>query len=142
MTATELIILVALGGLMGAMGQVVRVAVGLKKLSDTAAEEGKKMAELFEPSRLVVSLLIGFTAGAIAIVGLGGDDIVVDGTKPIEQHRDLLLGLMAAGYSSADVIEGFVKRHLPGQEGASSSPLAAMREPDAGQATTPPPAMG
>ena len=98
-----------LGGVVGAIGQGVRVIVGLKKLSDAASSQSTadvpvSTSDLIAGTRLAVSLAIGFIAGAIAAATtlkhaeLGA----ISGTT--------LGGLAAAGYAGADFIEGFMSR--------------------------------
>ena len=96
---------IALGGLLGVLGQGIRVIPGLKKLKDRAIEESVSFAQLFETSTLVVSLFIGFIAGALASLAL------VEPSKL--PTREVLLGFMAAGYAGTDFIEGFIKKYLP-----------------------------
>src|SRR5260370_30660572 len=103
--ATPWISIIALGAALGFLGQSVRVVVGLKKARDEAAALGKTFTEAFEPSTMLVSLLIGGVAGALAaIMALRPDTNIATET---------LLGLAAAGYSGADFIEGFIARYLP-----------------------------
>lgn len=107
--------LILLGGIMGLMGQGVRVIIGLKKLNDEVGSKASaalatgdtqpKTSDSIDVSRLLVSLLIGFIAGALAALTLNlplanGD------TKP-------LFAFMAAGYTGTDFIEGIMSRYLP-----------------------------
>jgi hypothetical protein len=101
------ILIIALGALMGVVGQGIRVTVGLKKASDRAAESGQKFTETIEPARLLVSLLIGALAGVMAAI------MTLKPNSAVE--RDALLALGAAGYSGTDFIEGFMARYLPGR---------------------------
>ena len=118
--ATPWISLIALGAILGFLGQSVRVVVGLKKARDEAAALGKTFTEAFEPSTMLVSLLIGGVAGALAaIMALRPDTNIATET---------LLGLAAAGYSGADFIEGFIARYLP-VGGAPAPPPAAAAVP-------------
>jgi hypothetical protein len=100
------ICIIALGALMGVVGQAIRVIVGLKKMSDEAAALGRKLTEAIEPARLLISLLIGAVAGVLAAV------VTLAPGSPVS--REALLGLGAAGYSGADFVEGFMARYLPG----------------------------
>ncbi len=123
---------IALGGLLGVLGQGIRVIIGLKKLKDKATEESVSFAQLFETSTLVVSLFIGFIAGALASLAL------VE-TIP---SRQVLLGFMAAGYAGTDFIEGFVKKYLPGGKASPATRAPAFPEPDASPDEQQPPATG
>jgi hypothetical protein len=97
--------------MLGAFGQFVRVIAGLKKQTDKAAESGEKLASVFDPRRMTVSLVIGAVAGVAAFLGYwyGGASVEVDPTK-----ASVAFGIAAAGYSGADFIEAFAKKYLPG----------------------------
>jgi hypothetical protein len=129
MTATNQSILISLllAGLLGLIGQSIRVIVGLKKLRDEAAAEAQKKAaggategappsraqakasynELFDARKLWLSLFIGFIAGCLA--GLAGD--YASGTA---FSREAILAMVGAGYAGTDFIEGVFKKLLPG----------------------------
>lgn len=121
--AAQWIEVIILGGLAGALGQGARIIVGLKKMGDAAAAEGKPSREMFEAVRLVISLAIGFTAGALAAV-LTVEDLV-KGSISMQQ----ILAFAAAGYAGADFIEGAMSRFVPGV--ASAAPAGAKtKTPD------------
>ena len=113
------LLLIALGGLAGTLGQVGRVIVGLKKLGEEAAAAGKACSDLVEPSRLLVSLVIGFTAGALAAL-LAKD--VTDPNISLEQ----ILAFAGAGYAGADFIEGAVSRTVPSSATSGAGATAAV----------------
>jgi len=104
-SALEWLQILFLGGIAGMLGQGARVIVGMKKLSEEAAAKGTETKDLVEPSRLMISLLIGFTAGALAALSSvsGANDI---GTQQV-------LALAGAGYAGADFIEGAMSRFQP-----------------------------
>lgn len=118
MSALDWIHLLLLGGLLGALGQGVRAVAGLKKVHDRAARDGRPFAQLFEASTLLVSLLIGFIAGALAIMGM------TSGLERTTIGRDLAITLVAAGYAGTDFIEAFIKKHLPAARGLAEGPAA------------------
>lgn len=97
MDAFEILMGLLLGGTLGMIGQGIRVVAGLKKMLDAGTMDE------FKPSVLIVSLLIGFIAGALAYVG-------VDRIGPVEFDRVLMLAILAAGYAGTDFIEAFMKR--------------------------------
>jgi hypothetical protein len=117
--------LLALGGFAGALGQGIRAIVGLKKLHDAASGANVKVADLVSGSQLLVSLAIGFIAGALAAASTISNLAAVTGQQ--------IVALAAAGYAGADFIEGFMRRATPsptvgaGQEGvgvAGAAPAA------------------
>lgn len=121
MGVADWILLLVLGGLLGTLGQGIRVVVGLKKLHDTkTGEEAAGVAAaartVLEPSRLVLSLVIGFVAGALGILTLGP---FAEGAG---LEKEALLALIAIGYSGTDFIEGFMRKEAsPGLRSASES---------------------
>jgi hypothetical protein len=89
---------IAVGALFGALGQGVRVIPGTYKRSETG--------EAFSLQVLLVSLMVGAVAGALAALFLVAEiNAATIAFAP-------LLGLMAAGYAGADFIEGFAGRWL------------------------------
>ena len=72
MTPNQIIEKILLGGLLGLLGQGIRMAIGLKKLSDANAQNHVK--EDLNGGRLMVSLFIGFVAGALYVLVNGFDD--------------------------------------------------------------------
>lgn len=110
--ASDWILAIVLGGLLGMIGQGIRAVIGLKKMEDMkdqangANQEPPKEA-VFDGRRLGGSLLIGAVAGSLAALSM--DAVGAEITK------DTVLALLASGYSGADFIEGAMKRvRLPG----------------------------
>jgi putative chitinase len=127
--AVDWIWIVVLGALMGAVGQGVRIVIGLKKMSDDAATNGHDFTDRIEPARLLISLLIGSIAGVMAAIA------TLSTNAPIS--RDALLGLAAAGYAGADFIEGFMARYLPSSRARPPAALAGAEPPSAPEARPP-----
>jgi hypothetical protein len=115
MTIADWITQLAFGGFLGVLGQSIRVVPGLKKLNDVAHSQGAKFADLFEVSQFMLSLLIGFIAGAIAILTIS------DGAQMVTPTKEMIVSLMGAGYAGSDFIEGFVKKYLPGGGAATDT---------------------
>lgn len=113
MTAIAWIELLLLGGLAGMLGQMARITVGLKKTQEEAAAQGASFKDVFQTSRLFVSLAIGFTAGALAA-------IVVQPATPIS--TDMIIAFAGAGYSGADFIEGLMSKQLAKITGGAAAP--------------------
>ena len=103
-----------LAGLMGALGQFLRVIVGLKTLASWNAAAAPGSQDSFNAARLLVSLMIGFVAGALA--GLALLDAI---TSITTRSFQVLFGLIAAGYAGTDAIEGFMTTYLPGAKTAT-----------------------
>lgn len=120
--ATQLL----LGGLLGTLGQGVRVVVGLKKLNDQALGERKRFSEVFSTSTFLMSLLIGFIAGVLGVISSGVDLAAVT--------RQDVLFLIGIGYAGADFIEGFVRKNLPSSATAAAAPAVPPGGPAAGAA--------
>lgn len=103
--ASTWIQVLVLGGLAGAVGQVARTVVGLKKVNDIAVAEDVNPQHLIIASRLFISLTIGFVAGALVALAMGID--------PANIATEEILGLAAAGYAGTDAIEGLIGRITP-----------------------------
>ena len=107
MTALDWITGILLGGLLGILGQGIRIIVGLKKLNDEASAESVSFGSKFQAGRLGLSLLIGFIAGALAMIGFSDPPGMATPTK------ELIITLLGAGYAGTDFIEGFIHKYLP-----------------------------
>lgn len=93
---------IGLGGAMGMLGQGIRAIVGIKKLNDAASGTTATTGDMIQPSRVLISFGIGFIAGALAAVSLVTDLAHISAQQ--------IFMLMAAGYSGADFVEGFMSR--------------------------------
>jgi len=98
MTPMQTLGYLAVAGLLGIVGQGIRVCLGLKKLSDQAVNSEADMPDLFDARRLLISLLIGALAAILASI------VLIDHSQ--ELNSNLLLEFAAAGYSGSDFIEG------------------------------------
>lgn len=98
----DIITIILAGGLLGTIGQGIRIVVGLKKLDDKR-NSGNPVKETFTLNRFLISLFIGFTAGAIALL--------IKSPKG-DLSNDLIFGIIAAGYSGADFIEGIFNTYF------------------------------
>ena len=130
MTILEIINSVLAGGLLGALGQGVRIAVGLKKFNEdnTANAAADKPAEQFSVSRMVISIFIGFVAGAIGMLVKGDTLATNDG-----YGKEAIITIIAIGYSGADFIEGlfntYIKKVVPDSSSENSNTTAATDQP-------------
>jgi hypothetical protein len=112
---------ILLGGLLGILGQGVRMIVGLKKLhtANTQKALDDEAPDNFNSGRLLLSLFIGFTAGAIGIL--------IKGTQDLSKNiGDYIVGIMAAGYSGTDFIEGVFNTYhtkFNSKDGAAASAI-------------------
>jgi len=123
MTALQWFEYLLLGGLLGLLGQGVRAVVGLKKVQ--GSYDG------FVPSRLVVSLLIGFLVGMAAALILKQPT----SSSLFNLNAWLLVAIAALGYAGTDLIEGlsadlFAKPRLPGPAESSAHAIVLHREAD------------
>lgn len=94
------------GGMLGILGQGIRVAVGVKKVKD---ENAIKPAELQTPissATIFYSIFIGFVAGALFLL--------VDNPPPAEGKltNEVIMLIITAGYSGADFIEGLFGKYI------------------------------
>lgn len=103
-----LLIKIVTGGLLGIVGQGLRMIVGLKKWYDDK-KDNTTQAEAFDLNRFLISLFIGFVAGILAILFMIDD---VEHPTPAEQKK-YLASIILGGYTGVDFIEGFVNKYLP-----------------------------
>ncbi|MEO8711904.1 MAG: hypothetical protein ABI405_07275 [Parafilimonas sp.] len=109
MTINDIIQSVIAGGLLGMLGQGIRIAVGLKKFIDTntaKVAQGKEPEE-FKPGRMVISIFIGFVAGALGMI-VKGASLSNNGDYSTES----IITIIAVGYSGADFIEGVFNTYI------------------------------
>lgn len=129
MAASEWLLVLMVGAVSGAVGQLVRTIAGLAG-ANRAATAGKA-AEPFDPARLIVSMLVGATAGAVAALIMS--DKLIGPKVPV----DVIMGLIASGYAGADFIEGVAGKFAQG--GGGVTPPAPPPPPPAPPPPAPPP---
>lgn len=105
MDAIQTLSFVALGGLLGAIGQALRAAIGIKKEWEDPKNSGKRMKEWFDTKEFVISFILGAIAGILAALSEYASDVHLT--------KNLLFGFLAAGYAGADFIGGLMKKLLP-----------------------------
>lgn len=108
MSVQEILLQLLLGGLLGFAGQGIRVAIGLIKQSDKAQLAGTTLRATFDAKRLSTSLLIGFVAGVLAMIGFTDFDKALN--TATGSVKETIMGVIAAGYAGTDFIEGFMKK--------------------------------
>lgn len=111
MDTQEILLRLLLGGLLGAVGQGLRIIVGLKKINDTAQQQGLRMGNLIETSRIFTSLLMGFCAGLLAMISLTDFDKAL--ATQSSSVKEMIITIIASGYAGADFIEGFIRKYIP-----------------------------
>ncbi len=89
-----------LGGILGIVGQGIRIVVGLKKASAEARQGGKRLKDVFDNKRFGVSILIAFLVGLIAGM-LGVLDFIGQAI-----NKEFCLTIIGFGYLGTDFIEG------------------------------------
>lgn len=102
-TVFDIINIIVAGGLLGILGQGIRMAIGLKKHSDANALKAAGDAEPVDTTRLWISIFIGAIAGALFLL--------VNGTTRLDD-REFLFSVIAAGYSGTDFIEGLFNNYI------------------------------
>jgi len=101
MSALDWLTYLALAFVLGIAGQLVRVAIGLKKMHDKNIAGGQKTS--FDPKKFWISIALGALAGLITAI-LKWD------TANAPLQRDFIFTLMAAGYAGSDIIEGLIEQ--------------------------------
>lgn len=107
MSLNEILFQILVGGLLGIIGQGIRIIIGIKKMKDT--QEANKINKTdipggeFDSRRLGISIFIGFIAGAL------GGLFAVNLKAPITD-KGVLSTLISIGYAGVDFIEGFMRK--------------------------------
>lgn len=117
---TEYVSALLLGGILGMIGQGLRVIVGLKKLYD-ALEIVDGRPSKFDSRRLWLSLLIGFVAGAFGMIL----KIDYSAVSTMVMNKEFMISIVAIGYMGVDFIEGVMKTYLSKFERSLESPQPA-----------------
>lgn len=117
MGGTDWITLALLGFMFGTFGQFIRLSLGLKKLKQEYSGDKAAYDAAFEPGRMWFSLATGGAAGALTALGFAslGDTNATDFYKAFQEDKipsSFILGLIAAGYSGSDVMDGFVRSKI------------------------------
>lgn len=105
MDTTHTLTFVALGALLGLAGQGVRAVIGIKKEIDDPKNANKTVNEWFDGKEMTISFILGAVAGILAAL--------TQYASNVELTKNLLFGFVAAGYSGADFIGGFMQKWLP-----------------------------
>jgi len=101
------ILYVVPGIILGAVGQGARAIIGVKKAADEAAAKCQTwIDEWFDTKRLLFSLIVGGIAGCLAAIVLTESPF----------NKEMMLGLVAAGYAGTDFIEGLMSNYTPPAE--------------------------
>jgi putative chitinase len=95
------------GALFGAIGQLVRALIGLKKAWDDATVANAPF--VWDGKRFFVGLGLGVAVGVVA--GLFSALVITPAASGITKEQILLLA--ASGYAGADALEGLFTRSLP-----------------------------
>lgn len=112
MTASLWIQILIVGALAGAIGQGLRSIVGISKLNRVANATAPSHEDIFRLSRLLSSLAIGATAGALAAITSGADPSNISTTS--------FMAFVSAGYAGADFIEGTMQKVISNNGNANS----------------------
>jgi hypothetical protein len=119
METSQALLNLILGGVLGLLGQGIRVVAGLKKLHDIT-QEPLKQNEQYDPRRLRITLFLGFIAGGLGIVTF------MDDSGSVILNKDVMLTLIGIGYGGVDFIESFLSKYIASS--TSGRPLDNLSE--------------
>lgn len=119
METEKAILIILLGGVLGVVGQGVRMMVGLKKLNESNENPERGATLEFDANRIWLSLFMGFVAGILSVIVKGIDEKFV-------YTKEVAFAIIAAGYSGADFIEGvfnsYIKKDVTKKDEANPNP--------------------
>ena len=115
----EYVSALVLGGILGMIGQGLRVIVGLKKLYDALEMTTDGGPSKFDSRRLWLSLFIGFIAGSFGMIL----KIDYEAVSTMVMNKEFMISIVAIGYMGVDFIEGVMKNYLAKFEGDLDKPM-------------------
>jgi hypothetical protein len=126
MNTPDILLNLLLGGLLGIVGQGIRMIIGLKKLNDdkVASAATGQQPDDFSVSRLWVSIFIGFIAGTLGMLV----KYLTNTAQQVNLTPELIVGIIAGGYSGVDFIEGIFNKYIPKPPAANGQPLVVHDE--------------
>ncbi len=114
-----------LGGILGMIGQGLRVIVGLKKLYDALEMTTDGGPSKFDSRRLWLSLFIGFIAGSFGMIL----KIDYEAVSTMVMNKEFMISIVAIGYMGVDFIEGVMKNYLAKFERNLDAPMPTKPQP-------------
>ncbi len=105
-TPLNTLIIILIGAILGAVGQGMRVIVGMKKVYDEAMKNSTPAEQLIEYRQITFSLIIGFAIGGVAgvLAAVSSDHVSFS-------DKSVVIAFITAGYAGTDFIEGFIKKY-------------------------------
>ena len=104
-TPLNFLIIILLGAILGAVGQGIRVIVGVKKVNDNAVKTNTAVNDTIDYRQMAFSLIIAFAIGGIAGV------LAAVSSDSIQFTKSTVIAFITAGYAGTDFIEGFIKKY-------------------------------
>lgn len=120
MESYNIIEIIFTGGLLGILGQGIRVVVGVKKTKDENAIKPTDLQTPISNATIIYSIFIGFVAGALSLL--------IDNPSPDGKlSTEVIMLIITAGYSGADFIEGIFGKYVQPKfsSASTSNPTAA-----------------
>lgn len=111
MSAFDWITYLVLAFGVGVSGQLVRVAVGFKKMHDKNLVLGEKT--MFDHKKFWTSIVLGAMAGLITAIARWKGNSQID--------PEFIFTLMAAGYAGSDIIEGLIENGFKSRAAAPNN---------------------
>ncbi|WP_342150885.1 hypothetical protein [Methylorubrum sp. SB2] len=122
LTGSQVLVALAVCGIMGMLGQGVRAIVGLKNAGSLNGTGGTPQSP-FDAAYLALSFMIGAIAGILAGLVTGLDQF----TTALTLQK--LLAIAASGYVGADFVENSMSLVLPRSAPAPQAPSAPPSAP-------------
>lgn len=122
----EYVSALVLGGILGMIGQGLRVIVGLKKLYDALEMTTDGGPSKFDSRRLWLSLFIGFIAGSFGMIL----KIDYEAVSTMVMNKEFMISIVAIGYMGVDFIEGVMKNYLAKFERNLDAPMPTKPQPN------------
>lgn len=106
MIALDYLPLITMGGILGLLGQSIRVLIGLRKTVQIAATKESTLSKEIDFRKLLVGLFIGLVMGCLSLLLI---QQVPD--EPLIGNN--IVAIIAIGYAGTDAVEGLFKVYPP-----------------------------
>ena len=106
MIALDYLPLIAMGGILGLLGQSIRVLIGLRKTVQIAAAKESTLGKEIDFRRLLLGLFIGLVIGCLSflLIQQAPDEPLIGNN---------IVAIIAIGYAGTDAVEGLFNAYPP-----------------------------
>lgn len=106
MIALDYLPLIAMGGILGLLGQSIRVLIGLRKTVQIAAAKESTLSKEIDFRRLLIGLFMGVVIGCLSL-------LLIQQAPDEPLIGNNIVAIIAIGYAGTDATEGLFNIYPP-----------------------------